>query len=237
MISLRYRWNPFSMSTDQPAVTKRSPGRPGLTRQEVAEAFKTLSERGITEPSLLQLREHLGRGSNTTIARLRQEIRGEQLLATSTPAAGSLEATVLPVLTGIMEKLGEEAAAAADAHIDTMRAEFESTNHTMRQARDKAEQELRNMRLEYHAREDQITDAKQTIRSLETMLSQERDRWEQTRVDLEHQRTQALEAEREARESAAETQAQRVSLEARLADAQRIIDALIGRVGEPPESL
>ena len=94
------------MSTDQPSVTKRSPGRPGLTRQEVADAFQALSERGITEPSLLQLREHLGRGSNTTIARLRQQIRGEQLLATSTPTAGSLEATMLPVLTGVMEKAG-----------------------------------------------------------------------------------------------------------------------------------
>lgn len=224
------------MSTDQPPVAKRSPGRPGLTRQEVADAFKALSERGITEPSLLQLREHLGRGSNTTIARLRQEIRGEQLLATRTPAAGSLEATVLPVLTGIMGKLGEEAAAAADAHIETMRSEFESTNRTMSQARDQAEQELRNMRLEYHAREDQIADAKETIRSLQSMLSEERDRWEQTRVSLETQRTEAQEAERQARESAADTEAQRVSLEARLADAQRIIDALIGRVGEPPES-
>lgn len=222
------------MSTDQPPVAKRSPGRPGLTRQAVADAFTALSERGITEPSLLQLREHLGRGSHTTIARLRQEIRGEQLLATRTPAAGSLEATMLPVLTGVMEKLGEEAAAAADAHIEAMRSEFEATNRTMSQARDKAEQELRNMRLEYHAREDQITDAKETIRSLQSMLSEERERWEQTRAALETQRTEAQDAERQARESAADTEAQRVSLEARLADTQRIVEALIDRIGEPP---
>ena len=221
------------MTPDQPAVTKRSPGRPGLTRQDVAAAFEALSQRGITDPSLLQLREHLGRGSNTTIARLRQEIRGEQLLATRTPVAGSLEATVLPVLTGIMEKLGEEAATAADAHVETMRAEFESTTRKMVHARDKAEQELRNMRLEYHAREDQITDAKETIRSLKSMLSEERERWEQTRAALEAQRTEAQEAERQARESAADTEAQRVSLEARLADTQRIVDALISRVGKP----
>lgn len=36
----------------------------------------------------------------------------------------------------------------------------------MGQARDKAEQELRNMRLENHTRKGQISDAKETIRSL-----------------------------------------------------------------------
>ena len=222
------------MSTDKPAVAKRSPGRPGLTRQDVSAAFEALSLRGITDPSLLQLREHLGRGSNTTIARLRQEIRGEQLLATRTPVAGSLEATVLPILAGVMEKLGEEAAAAADAHIEAMRSEFESTTRKMVHARDKAEQNLRDMRLEYQAREGQISDAKETIRSLQSMLSEERGRWEQTRVTLETQRTEALEAEKQARAGAADTEAQRVSLESRLADAQRIIDALITRVGESP---
>ncbi len=47
------------MSTDKPAVAKRSPGRPGLTRQDVSAAFEALSQRGINEPSLGQLREHL----------------------------------------------------------------------------------------------------------------------------------------------------------------------------------
>ena len=224
------------MSTDKPASAKRSPGRPGLTRQEVAEAFAALSQRGITDPSLLQLREHLGRGSNTTIARLRQEIRGEQLLATHTPMPGSLEASVLPALVSVMEALGREAAEAADAHIGTMKTEFEATNRTMSQARDKAEQELRNMRLEYRAREDQISDAKETIRSLQKMLGEEQARGERTRENLETQRNEALEAEQKARTDAAETEAQRQSLESRLADAQRMIDALIGRVGEPPES-
>ena len=91
------------------------------------------------------------------------------------------------------------------------------------------------MRLEYHAREGQITDARETIRSLQSMLSDERGRWEQTRAALEAQRTEALEAEKQAREGAANTEAQRSALEARLADAQRIIDSLITRVGEPPK--
>ena len=225
------------MSSDKPTRTKRAPGRPGLTRQEVAEAFEALSQRGITDPSLLQLREHLGRGSHTTIARLRQEIRGEQLLATRTPVAGSLEATVLPVLTGVMEKLGEEAAAAADAQIETMRSEFEATNRTMSQARDKAEQELRNMRLEYHAREDQISEAKEAIRSLRTMLKEEQARGERTRAALEAQCEEAQKAEQQAREKVVETEAQRAALESRLADAQHLIEALIDRVGQPPETL
>lgn len=223
------------MSPDKPRITKRSPGRPGLTRQEVADAFEALSQRGITDPSLLQLREHLGRGSNTTIARLRQEVRGEQLLATQTPVAGSLEASVLPVLTGVMEKLGEEAAKAADAHIEAMRAEFEASNRTMSQARDTAEQELHNMRLEYRAREDQIAEAKETIQSLRSMLKEEQARGERTRTTLETQCTEAQAAEQQARDAATELEAQRVSLESRLADAQRIIEALIDRIGEPPE--
>ncbi len=47
-----------------------------------------------------------------------------------------------------------------------MRFEFEATTRKMSQARDQAEQELRTMRVEYHAREDQITDAKERISSL-----------------------------------------------------------------------
>ena len=221
------------MSSDQPSATKRSPGRPGLTRQDVASAFQTLSQRGITDPSLLQLREQLGRGSNTTIARLRQEIRGEQLLATRTPTTGSLEATVLPVLAGVMEKLGEEAAAAADAHIDAMRTEFEATTRKMVQARDAAEQQLRDMKLEYTAREGQIRDARETVKSLQSMLSEERKRWDQARAILETQCAKASKAEQVARETAAETESQRAALGDRLADAQRIVDSLITRVGEP----
>ncbi len=89
------------------------------------------------------------------------------------------------------------------------------------------------MRLEYQAREGQISDAKETIRSLQSMLSEERSRWEQTRAALEAQRTEALDAEKQTRESAADTEAQRVSLEFRLADAQRVIDSLVERVGKP----
>ena len=225
------------MTTTNPPVAKRSAGRPGLTRKDVAGAFEALAERGMADPSLLQLREHLGRGSNTTIARLRQEIRGEQLLATRTPVAGSLEASVLPVLVAAMERLGEEAAKAADGHIEAMRGEFEATTRTMVHARDEAEQTLRDMRLEYHAREGQIRDAKERIKSLEQMLSEERGRWDRARAALEAQSTKAHASERQAREEAARTEAQRDSLEARLSDAHRVIDSLAGRVNDSPNSI
>jgi len=68
------------------------------------------------------------------------------------------------------------------------------------------------------------------------MLSEEQGRGERARESLEAQRDEALEAEQLARAEAAETEAQRQSLESRLTDAQRIIEALIRRVGEPPES-
>jgi len=214
------------------STTARRAGRPGLTRQDVADAFDALTQRGITDPSLLQLREYLGRGSNTTIARLRQEIRGEQLLATRTPLTGSLEGTVLTVLTGVMEKLGEEAAESADAHIETMRQEFEATNRQLVASRDKAENDLRDMQLEYKVRDDQLRDAKETNRSLKKMLSDERVRSERERAAQEARHMEALESERSARDAAAETEGQRAALEARLADAQSTIDALISRVGK-----
>ena len=217
------------MTTTHPPVAKRSAGRPGLTRKDVAGAFEALAQRGMADPSLLQLRKHLGRGSNTTIARLRQEIRGEQLLATRTPVAGSLEASVLPVLVAAMERLGEEAAMAADGHIEAMRGEFEATTGTMVRARDEAEQKLRDMRVEYHAREGQVRDAKETIKSLQQMLSEERGHWDRSRAALEAQSTEARVSEQQAREEAVKTAAQKDSLEARLSDAHRVIDSLAGR--------
>lgn len=141
-----------------------------------------------------------------------------------------------PVLAGVMQRLGEEAAEAADAHIEAMRAEFETTTRTLVTARDAAEQTRRDMQLEYTAREGQIRDAKETIRSLQSMLKEERGRWEQTRSALETRCTQAQAAEQQARDEVAEEKAQQAALAARLSDAQRVIDSLITRVGEPPES-
>lgn len=60
------------------------------------------------------------------------------------------------MLAGVIEKLGEEATD-ANAHIEAMRAEFESTSRTMQQVRDRVKQELQGMRLEYLARKHQIT--------------------------------------------------------------------------------
>ncbi len=114
------------------------PGRPGLQRKDVADAIDVLVERGMRDPSLAQLRQQLGRGSNGTISRLRNEIRGERLLATRTPVEGSVESAVLPALVSAMERLGEEVARAADEQITEMRGAFETAQSKMSRERDEA---------------------------------------------------------------------------------------------------
>ncbi len=55
-------------------------------------------------------------------------------------------------------------------------------------------------------------------------------------MTLEVQRREVLNAERQGRKAASDAEAQRVSLEDRLAGAQCTIDALIGRIGQPSGS-
>jgi chromosome segregation ATPase len=154
----------------------KSPGRPGLQRKDVAEAIDALMERGIRTPSLAQLREHLGRGSNGTISRLRNEIQGERLLATRTPVEGSIESSVLPTLVSAMERLGEEAAKAADDQIDAMRSTFEAAQSKMTRERDEAVAAAHDIRIELTARADQVKDLHETIKALRAEISDERKR-------------------------------------------------------------
>lgn len=163
--------------TDQ-SIPPKSPGRPGLQRKDVADAIDVLVERGIRDPSLAQLRQHLGRGSNGTISRLRSEIRGERLLATRTPVEGSVESSVLPVLVSAMERLGEEAAKAADDQIEAMRTTFEAAQSTMARERDTAVAAAHDIRIELTARADQVKDLRETIKALRAEISDEKRRLE-----------------------------------------------------------
>ena len=161
-----------------PSTPPKSPGRPGLQRKDVADAIDALVERGNRDPSLAQLRQHLGRGSNGTISRLRNEIRGERLLATRTPVAGSVESSVLPVLVSAMERLGEEAAKAADDQIEAMRSSFEAAQSTMGRERDAALAAAHDIRIELAARADQVKDLRETIKALRAETADEKRRCE-----------------------------------------------------------
>lgn len=165
--------------TDQ-SISPKSPGRPGLQRKDVADAIDALVERGNRDPSLAQLRQHLGRGSNGTISRLRSEIRGERLLATRTPVEGSVESSVLPVLVSAMERLGEEAAKAADDQIEAMRTTFEAAQSTMARERDTAVAAAHDIRIELTARADQVKDLRETIKALRAEITDEKKRLERT---------------------------------------------------------
>jgi len=171
--------------------TPKPPGRPGLQRKDVAEAIDALVERGIRTPSLAQLRHLLGRGSNGTISRLRNEIQGERLLATRTPVEGSIESSVLPTLVSAMERLGEEAAKAADDQIDAMRSTFEAAQSKMTRERDEAVAAAHDIRIELTARADQVKDLRETIKALRAEISDERKRLERAETARRKFETQA----------------------------------------------
>jgi len=175
----------------------KSAGRPGLQRKDVADAIDTLIKRGIRDPSLTQLRQHLGRGSNSTISRLRNEIRGERLLTTRTPVEGSVESAVLPALVKAMEQLGEEAARAADDQVTQMRSTFEAAQSTLSRERDEAVSAAHDSRIELATRAEQVKDLRETIKALRTEVADERkrlDRAEAERRKFEDQ-THALSAD------------------------------------------
>jgi len=174
-----------------PSTPPKSPGRPGLQRKDVADAIDVLVERGIRDPSLAQLRQHLGRGSNGTISRLRSEIRGERLLATRTPVEGSVESSVLPALVSAMERLGEEAAKAADDQVEAMRSTFETAQSTMGRERDAAVAAAHDIRIELTARADQVKDLRETIKALRAEAGDEKKRLERAESARQKFETQA----------------------------------------------
>lgn len=212
-------------------TTQKSAGRPGLQRKDVAGAIDALIEGGIRDPSLAQLRQHLGRGSNSTISRLRNEIRGERLLATRTPVKGSVESSVLPALVSAMERLSEEAAQAADDQVNAMRSEFDASQSTMMRERDKALAAAHDSRIELAARADQVNDLRDTIKALRAQISDEKRRLDQAyeaQTRIEKQATEADQAKVAAELSAAATID---ALNARLVDQQAMIDSLIDKIG------
>jgi len=172
----------------------KSAGRPGLQRKDVADAIDTLIKRGIRDPSLTQLRQHLGRGSNSTISRLRNEIRGERLLTTRTPVEGSVESAVLPALVKAMEQLGEEAARAADDQVTQMRSTFEAAQSTLSRERDEADGAAHDSRIELATRAEQVKDLRETIKALRAEAADERKRLDRAEAERRkfEDRTHAL---------------------------------------------
>lgn len=102
-----------------PPAPSRKAGRPGLTRDEIADAFNAFVSRIGRPPSQTELRKELGhRGSYTTLARVRSELVGERLLeGIDTPASGSPEAILFKAVNAAMSVVAAEAAGAADARV------------------------------------------------------------------------------------------------------------------------
>jgi len=75
-----------------------------------------------------------------------------------------------------MERLGEEAAKAADDQIDAMRSTFEAAQSKMTRERDEAVAAAHDIRIELTARADQVKDLHETIKALRAEISDERKR-------------------------------------------------------------
>ena len=109
---------PTDDEAPSPAPPKKA-GRPGLSRDEIADAFDAFVSRAGRPPSQTELRAELGnRGSYTTLARVRSELVGERLLrGADTPASGSPEAVLYKAVNAAMSVVAAEAAGAADARV------------------------------------------------------------------------------------------------------------------------
>ena len=107
---------PDAAAADAPPADAPRPGPVGITRREVADAIDAWRSRTGSTPSIRQLRQGLGgRGSLTTISRLRNEVLGERLVAgDDVPARASPDAAVLKALAVARAALAADAAAAAD---------------------------------------------------------------------------------------------------------------------------
>ena len=116
---------PDGPAADAPPAEAPRPGPVGITRREVADAIDAWRSRTGSTPSIRQLRQGLGgRGSLTTISRLRNEVLGERLVAgDDVPARASPDAAVLKALAVARAALAADAAAAADDAIAVAAAE------------------------------------------------------------------------------------------------------------------
>jgi chromosome segregation ATPase len=146
-----------------------------LTRDEVAQAIDVLKRQGIPDPGVHRLRAFLGRGSVTTIARHKAELRQIALerLAPNTekplPDPVSQRAKELwDTLLAAVDGVEQEVHTAASQRIENVQRQIETLNAE----RDKAQQQLH--RLEEDLKTAHSENAQYTLQlhSQETQLSE-----------------------------------------------------------------
>jgi chromosome segregation ATPase len=146
-----------------------------LTRDEVAQAIDVLKRQGIPDPGVHRLRAFLGRGSVTTIARHKAELRQIALenLAPNTektlPDPVSQRAKELwDTLLAAVDGVEQEVHTAASQRIEKAQRQVE----TLTGERDKAQEQLH--RLEEDLKTAHSENAQRTLQfhSLETQLSE-----------------------------------------------------------------
>jgi len=150
--------------------TTQKSGRPAVVSYEdVAEALATLTADGRPIPSLQKLREHLGRGSMTTIHKLRKQV-AEGSLAKDGDKSGiagdPLDDKLDPHYEAFKEIIRNEAYTCAEYEINEIRVGSDSIATAAEARRDKALQERHQLIKRVEAAESSQARALQELTEL-----------------------------------------------------------------------
>lgn len=125
--------------------TNQQSGRPAtVSYEDVEEALTTLTANGRPVPSLQRLRDYLGRGSMTTIHRLRKQV-AEGSIAKDGDTAGiavdPLDEALDPHYQAFKEIIRKETYSCAESELNEMRKGSDAVVSAAESRRDKALQE------------------------------------------------------------------------------------------------
>ena len=146
-----------------------------LTREEVAQAIDILKRQGIPDPGVHRLRAFLGRGSITTIARHKAELRQIALekLAPNTEKplpdpVSQLAKELWDTLLAAVESVENEVQTAANQRIEAAQKQVE----TVTGERDNAQAQRRRLEEDLKTAHSENAQGTRQLHSLETQLSE-----------------------------------------------------------------
>jgi chromosome segregation ATPase len=185
--------------------------RPGISYEDVRKAAANLLEQGLN-PSIQRIREHLGTGSNSTIA---EHLKQWQQELTAAPQTALLPAVPAAVLTAL-EAFWQIAVEHADNLYQERREQATQTVATAEQARAEAILAMNQAHQEASALQQRLESLQATVRELENSLLIEKERRnvaETAIIAAEQRASEAVLATEQVRQ---ETQARITRLEDRL---------------------
>lgn len=157
--------------------------RTGITFQEVKKAIAELQGRQ-KNPTVDSIREILGTGSKSTIARFLREWRAQQGLGSDSNGDGRLPSDLLGIVNGLWDALQNK----ADTQIEQYRLELDAKTVQIQQQLNQARQLETSLRQTIHTLEEQLHQQKEEIQQLKVRLiteSQEKIKMTERAASLE----------------------------------------------------